>query len=169
MAPIRSPRQIYKLSTIQVNLDDNATATDTAPTQTVAGTKRPIYIKMKESVGDWLGLKPLAYNSADFTGTFGGSGLNQGANFRRRIGGFRDASYTLIAKSEFTVKELVKQANGSYSQVDKKVKTISIGFPKGHSVVEVINFLAATGKLSEVIAIRTPAGSRVSISTEVTS
>jgi hypothetical protein len=160
--PVRSPRQIYKITSIQYNVDE-APGTDAAPAQTEAGQKRPIYVLMKESIGDYLGLTPLAWNAAELTGTFAGSGLNQGAKYRKRVGGYRDGSYTLVAKTTFTIKEIVKGDNGSYTTRDKNFKSISIGFPKGHSVHEVLDFLATTTKFAQVRAVITPQGRRVSI------
>lgn len=165
--PVRSPRYVYELNiTITENVDDDKAAIDAAPTQTVSGTQKQIYVKMKRSIGDWLGLTPLAYNNSIWTGTFkaGQTGAtNTGSKFRRRVGGFRVASYTLIARGTFTIPELVRQADGSYLTVNTKFKSVSIGFPRGHSVTEFIDWLGTTTKMGEVEAIRTPAGNTVPI------
>ena len=160
--PIRSPRYVYELNiTITAYNDDDPAAIDTAPAQTVSGTARSLYVKMKKSIGDWLGLSPMAYNHPAFTGTFkaGQTGAtNTGSKFRRKVGGFRVAAYTLIAETDFEIPELVKQDDGSYKTVNTKFKTISIGFPMGHSVNEFIDWLGTTSRIGEVAAVRTPHG-----------
>lgn len=165
--PVRSPRYVYELNiTITENVDDDKIAIDTAPTQTVSGTQKQIYVKIKKSIGDWLGLTPLPYNSGAWTGRFQAEqtgATNTGSKFRRRIGGFRVASYTLIARTDFEIPELVKQADGSYKTVNTKFKSVSIGFPRGHSVTEFIDWMGTTSRFGEVEAVRTPAGNTVPI------
>lgn len=165
--PIRSPRYVYLLTTITQNVDTNKEALDAPPGSGGAGGTRPLYVKMKKSIGDWLGLTPLPYNDPAWTGTFTEQqegALNTGSNFRRRIGGFRVASYTLIAEENFEITELVRQADGTYRENSRSFKTISIGFPKGHTVTEFINWLATTSNFSQVRAVRTPAGTTHTIS-----
>lgn len=149
--PIRSPRQLYRLNTIKVGEAANGTGGS------------PIIVKMKESIGDWLGMQPLAYNDSALTGTFGTGGTNAGYKYRRRLGGFRHGSYTLVAKTTFRINELIRQDDGTYDVDDKNFRTISIGFPAGHSVHEFITWLATTNRINEVSAIITPRGARVSI------
>lgn len=162
--PIRSPRNVYKIAEITVNLDDALGSVDTAPGQTVGGTKRTIYVKMKESIGDYFGLTPLPWNSADYIGVFKAGGSNQGATFRRNIGGYKDASYKLIAVNTFSIGELRRNNNTSpYIRVNKLFKTMSIGLPKGHSVTEVINWLSKMNNFNQIGAIVTPQGRRVAI------
>lgn len=152
--PIRSPRRLYQIPSITVNLDDDPNATDTP-----GGTVRPIVVKMKESVGDYFGLTPLNWDDVILSGVFGGSGLNQGANYRKTLGGFKDASYTLISETFFSITE--KYYEGTVIQTPTTLfKTITIGFPKGHSVYEVINWLGGLQNFSNVMAIRTPNGQR---------
>jgi hypothetical protein len=162
--PIRSPRKIYKITSITSNVD-NAPGIDNLPTGTETDTTKPIYVKMKKSVGDWLGLTPMASNDPAFTGVFLGEGLNKGTTYRRKIGGFRSGSYTLIASTVFTVNEIVVNSEtGAVTTPTKKVKTISIGFPAGHSVSEVIAWISTTTRASEITAIRGPSGARTDLS-----
>lgn len=157
--PVRSPRKLYLISQITVNLDDDSDATDPP-----GGTVRPVIAKIKEGIGDFLGLTALAWNDPIFTGTFGGSGLNQGAAFRRNLGGFRVASYTLISSSFFTIGErYYNEETGLLVVANKQFKSVSIGFPKGHSVNEIISWLAQTANFNQIAAIRTPAGRRIDI------
>ncbi len=157
--PIRSPRRIYKIEQIRRNLDDNPDGIDSAPDQTIQGQSVFIYAKIKEGIGEWLGLEPLPYDADEFRGVFEGEGLNKGAIYRRRIGGFRVASYTLIANGLFNIKEkYYSKSTGLPVEETGQFKTMSIGFPVGHSVWEVIYFLGTTGKIPDIQAIRTPSG-----------
>ena len=166
--PIRSPRKIYKIELITKNIDDAQNLIDNLPAGTETSTVTPIYVKMKVAIAEWLGLTPLAYNDPALTGIFAGNGLNNGASFRKRLGGFKTGSYTLIADTFFTVNELLVDVEaGTVTRPLKRVKTMTIGFPVGHSVNEVITFIASTGKLSEIRAIRSPSGAETDVSTVI--
>lgn len=154
--PIRSPRQLYKLTQVTEEVKEGLDGS-----VTTSPASRPLIVLMKESIGIWLSLNPLPYNDPDLTGTFGGEGSNKDAKFRRRVGGYRVASYTLIAKTTFAIGELIKGQNGTYTTVNRNFETISIGFPKGHSVNEFINFIGATNRIGEIAAIRTPNGRKI--------
>jgi hypothetical protein len=172
--PVRSPRALYKVDLITRHLDDNKDAIDTAPAQTVQGTKLAIVVKMKEAIGNFLGLTPVAWNDPIFTGTFPNAGgnppaggaqtgtTNSGSRYRKNLGGFREASYTLIAKTKFVIPEIVLGENG-YSVVNSEYVSVSIGFPKGHSVTEVLNFLFTTSVFNQIRAIRTPEGKLINV------
>lgn len=151
MAPIKSPRQVYKIDVIKVG-------------EGPAGTGgAPIYLKMKESVGDWLGLEPLSYDAPDWIGTFQGDGPNAGFKYRKNIGGFRVASFKLVAKTVFTITQLVSTEDGNYVPTPGNFKTVSIGFPKGWSVTEVVNWLSTFDNIETMKAIITPSGRRISL------
>jgi hypothetical protein len=152
--PVRSPRAVYKISLITTNLDDSPTGTDTG-----IGTSRPVFVKMKEAIGDWLGVKPVAWNDPLFSGTFAGNGSNKGFKYRKRLGGFREASYTLIAKTKFNIPEIVLENDG-FKVVQSEYASVSIGFPKGHSVTEVIAWLMGSARANDIRAIVTPSGVR---------
>lgn len=168
--PIRGNRKIYKIDLIQANVDDNPAIIDNLPAGTEVKTTRSIFVKIKVPIAEWLGLTPLAYNDPLFTGTFAGNGLNKESKFRKRIGGFKEASYTLIADTFFQVNEqVVDLETGVVTRPLKNLKTMTIGFPKGHSVTEVIAWIASTGKLSEIRAIRSPSGVATDVSTVIVS
>jgi hypothetical protein len=152
--PIRSPRQVYKIPEITNKRANNA--------------NEPVIVKMKESIADFLGLTPVPYNDPIWNGTFSGSGSNAGKPYRRRLGGYREASYTLVANTSFRITELIRQADGSYNPVQKNFRTITFGLPAGHSVREVVAFIASKSILAQVNAIVTPAGVRVPIRSNVT-
>lgn len=161
--PVRGKRRLYLIGDIEVNLDDNPDAIDTAPDQTVNGTTRPIIAKIKEPIGDYFGLTPLDYDNPIFTGIFEGEGLNRGSSFRRRLGGFRDASYTLIAEDNFQISERVDDGSGAITIVESLFKSVSIGLPKGHSVVEVLDWIGSFDNFDNIRALRTPKGHEIDL------
>ena len=116
--PIRSPRVLVELETITANLDDDPNAIDEAPGQTVDGLKTNLFVKMKKGIATYLGFEPVSWNDPRMLGVFGGNGLNKGAEFRRRLGGFKVASYKLISKSVFQIEE-------EYYDEDTKVYTVA--------------------------------------------
>jgi hypothetical protein len=164
--PIRSPRRFYKVnvSLIKRDNDDAPDVVDKLPGDTTPQTTRAIVVKMKEGIGDYFGLTPAAWDDPIFNGVFKGNGLNKGANFRRNIGGYKDAAYTLIANELFSIKEKYYDKDLLGKPVletpTTKFKTITIGFPVGHSVNEVIKWLATLDNFDTVLALRTPAGKR---------
>lgn len=161
--PIRSPRRLYLINEITVDVDDDPNVIDKSPGDTTTQTTKPIIAKIKESIGNYLGIEPLAYNDPIFTGVFGGEGLNKNATYRRVLGGFRDASYTLVAETNFEIVEQFYNNQGEYTTETNNFKTMSIGFPKGHSVTEVIAWLETTDRLSDIRSIITPAGHKVDL------
>jgi hypothetical protein len=102
--PIRSPRRLYLINSIEVNIevniDDIPDVIDRLPGDQTPQTKRPIVVKMKQGIGEYLGLVPLAYDNPLLSGVFEGSGLNQGQNFRKKLGGFKHGSYMLLPEVE---------------------------------------------------------------------
>jgi hypothetical protein len=159
--PIQSPRRLYLISQITVNQDDVENLIDLLP-----GTTRPIVAKIKEAIGDYMGLTALKYNDPIFNGTFAGNGTNKGAKFRKTLGGFKDASYTLIAKDQFAINEFIKNPiSGAITRKVKNFNSMTIGFPKGHSVTEVIKWLETTNKISEIRSLISPQGYRTDLFT----
>lgn len=162
--PVRSHRVLYKIEQItdlQPAPPDNI---PDLPGTTPQKITRPIYCLMKKSIGDFLGITPLDWDAQELTGTYEGNGLNKGSKYRKRVGGFRVASYTLIALDQFTLNQYVPQEDGSIKVVPGKFRSISIGFPVGHSVTEFVTFIKATGIVNQVRAIRTPNGRLIGIS-----
>jgi len=159
--PIRSPRRLYEIVQMQVNLDDDPAAIDLPPGQTYAGDSRPLFVKMKQGIGDYLGLTPVPYNDTRLVGVFGGNGLNTGSPYRRRVGGFRDAAYTLIAKTTFVISETYfDPITKTVVQTNKQFRTMTIGFPKGHSVKEFVDFIATCDNFDKIQGYRSPKGRR---------
>jgi hypothetical protein len=162
--PIRSPRRFYKIELIKRNKDDNPDEIDKLPDDNTPQTTTSIIIKMKEGIGQYFGLSPVAYNDPIFNGVFAGNGLNKGAKYRRNVGGFKDAAYTLIANELFSIEEKYYEDNllgkPTLRTESKDFKTMSIGFPIGHTVHEVITWLATLENFDTILALRSPAGKR---------
>lgn len=135
------------------------------PGATPGKVTKVVYCLMKKSIGDFLGIVPLDWDAPELTGTFAGAGGNKGSKYRKRVGGFRVAAYTLVAIDRFTINEYVPQADGSVVLTPGKFRTISIGFPKGHSVNEFVDFIKSTGIVGQVAQIRTPTGRSFGVST----
>jgi hypothetical protein len=150
---------LYLINQILVNNNDDPDDIDTQ----AGNTTRPIIVKMKRAIGDYFGLTPLAFNDPIWTGTFGGNGLNTGSEYRRRLGGFKDAAYTIVAKNVFTLTERIVQADGTTADQTRDYKSVTIGFPKGHSVTEFVDWLVSTTRLEEIAYIRSPRGYRTDI------
>ena len=162
--PIRSPRVLVEIETITKNLDDNPDAIDGAPDLTVNGTVQNIFVRMKKGIAEYLGFEPIAWNDPRLVGTFGGHGLNLGSQYQRRLGGFRVASYKLIAKSQFLIlEEYYNKLTKEYEFETGAFRTMSIGLPTGHSVHEFITTIAGSNNFDQIAAIVTPAGRRIDI------
>lgn len=162
--PIKSYRLLYKLEGITDLEPEPPDGIPDLPGTTPVKVIKPIYCLMKKSIGDFLGVVPLEWDAPELTATFGGNGTNKGSLYRKRVGGFRVASYTLVAVGKFTINEYVTQADGSIQPQPKLFKTISIGLPSGHSVNEFVKFLKTRGVIDQVSAIRTPAGRSIPVS-----
>lgn len=162
--PIRSYRLLYKLEGITDLEPAPPDGIPDLPGTTPVKVSKPIYCLMKKSIGDFLGVVPLEWDAEELTGTFQGNGTNKGSLYRKRVGGFRVASYTLVSTGKFTINEYLVQKDGSIITTPKVFKTISIGLPKGHSVNEFIKFLKTRGVINQVSAIITPAGRSIPVS-----
>lgn len=156
--PIRSPRKVYLLEGF------------TKPTEGNPEGSSAVYVKMKKSIGDFLGMTPLPYNDPAWTGVFAGETGNGGATYRKRLGGYRAASYKFKAVSLFSITEyyLEKQTDGSYEYKTAAAdfQSFSIGFPKGHSVSEVVTWIGNTDVVDQIEQIITPAGASIDISAD---
>lgn len=165
MAPIRSYRLLYKIDGMTSNNPNPGDAVPNLPGVVDPPILKPIYCLMKRSVGDWLGLVHVPWDAEELTGTFGGESGNKGSKYRKRLGGFRVAAYTLVAVDRFTINEYVPQPNGDIDVIPGKFRSLSIGFPRGHSVTEFVNFMKTTTRIPEIALIRTPNGRSIGVST----
>jgi hypothetical protein len=152
MATVRSPRRLYLIDEITIK---NSAGTGT----------RPCIAKLKQAVAEFLGMVPLEYNDAIFDGVFDGSGTNAGAKFRKKIGGFKDAAYTLIAVESFLVSEIVYNRDTKViTRPETSFRSLTIGLPVGHTVNEVVDWIGNTSALDEIGYLVTPAGHKIPIS-----
>jgi hypothetical protein len=165
--PIRSPRRLYLTNIVRHDNDDDKTLIDKTLGIALVETTRPVIVRMKEGIGDFLGFVPLAWNDPIFDGVFGGIGLNQGAKYRRVLGGFKDASYQCIAETDFSITETFKDTDNLTTSIVSTFKTFNIGFPKGHSVNEVVSWLATSTNFDQIAAIRSPSGYRHDLYTPI--
>jgi hypothetical protein len=156
--PIRSPRRLYLINLIQVNNDDDPTVIDRSPGLAITETKRPIIVKMKQGIGEYLGLTPINWNDPQLSGIFNGVGLNLGQRYSRRVGGFKTVSYTLLPESVFAIKERFYNNANVLQTPTTNFKSITIGFPKGPTVDNVRNWLSTTAKFDEIRGLRGPSG-----------
>jgi len=152
--PIRSPRRLYLINLIQVNNDDDPEVIDRLPDQLIPQTKRPIIVKMKEGIGQYLGLTPLSWNDPQLSGIFKGIGLNKGQAYSRRVGGFKTVSFTLYPESLFQIKEKYYDANGVQRTPTTAFKSMTIGFPKGPTVDSVKKWLATCENFDQIRAFK---------------
>lgn len=168
MAPVRSYRLLYKIEGITSTIPTPPDGIPDLPGTVTPRIVKPVYCLMKRSIGDFLGLVHLDWDAEELTGVFAGDGGNKGSKYRKRLGGFRVAAYTLVAVDRFTINEYVPQEDGSIVVTPGKFRTVSIGFPKGHSVNEFVNFLKTTSRIPEIALIRTPSGRSIGVSTGAT-
>lgn len=160
--PVASPRKIYLIEGMTVNVDDDPGVIDNLPPGgSTVQTTRPVFAKIKKGIGDFLGLTPLDFDNPIFTGVFGGHGLNNGYTYRKTVGGFKVASYTLIAQDEFQIEELRPNLLGKLTPETNGFKTVSIGFPRGHTVSSFLTWLSARENFGQIEFIRTPAGHKI--------
>jgi len=126
------------------------------------------YVRMKESIGNWLGLKPQYPRYGTFqstpknsikssTGTQLG---NAGATYTK-LAGFRFVSYKFFLIPNTVIVEPAK--NGS--DHNHTMQTISIGFPRGApgshtSVHGVIEFAKNCKQAKLIRGIQTPSGTK---------
>lgn len=151
--PIRGDRQLVEIPEI---------------TRDFNGTEQPIVCKMKRGIKEWFdGLQELTLDSDRLRGTFSGSGSNSGASFYRRIGGFRESSWTLKKLGKFSITEYYFDDSGNWTNSSKEFKSITFGMPSGVSVIEIIDFLTAKVPEDEkdsLTKLITPAGVSVDLS-----
>jgi hypothetical protein len=152
--PVRSSRKLYKIDAITVK------RTNVTPAVT-----EPIVVKMKASHAGLLGLTPLASDDAIFTGSVAASGDRPAYTYLRNLGGFRERAYTLEAVDKFTVNETDLDGEGT---VEAEFKTLTIGFPRGASVLEVYNWIRALPVANQVAALISHNGRRIPIAAAAT-
>lgn len=128
----------------------------------LGATQVPIVVSMKRSHARLMGQQQMLSTDPLFYGVFGGTGTNAGKKFVKNIGGYRAVSFTFQAETTFTVRETTINQDGTSTDTDVQIKTISIGFPTGVSVWEVIDWVNSKDSTfrQNLKAIITPDGRR---------
>jgi hypothetical protein len=152
--PVRSSRKLYKIDEITVKRTNVTPAIEEA-----------IVVKMKASHAGLLGLTPLESDDPIFVGSVAASGDRPAYTYLRNLGGFRERAYTLEAIDTFEVTE--RDATGEADTVSE-YKTLTIGFPRGASVLEVYNWIRGLPIAGQVAALVSSNGRRIPISTPTT-
>lgn len=172
--PVKGPRLIYKLELTKytrVGGDDKPEAGNTPAGAAPVAIKTILYVRMKKPVGKWLGLTPLPFDAPEYRGFFDQQSSDTATNdtygYRRKFGGFRFKSFKLHAKTQFTINEMVKGNDELYTEVARRFRTISIGFPFGVTVDSFLGWLKSTSRMGEIQGVTTPHGHYIETDTAV--
>jgi hypothetical protein len=114
-------------------------------------------VRIKESIGKWLGLTPVAPQTGEFQ-----SGPNAGKKFLRSPAGFRFQSYTFLVQPGTTIVEPVPGCSGGSSR-RREICTFSLGFGRGPKAAPITrwrieSWVANSPKANEIIGFITPSG-----------
>jgi hypothetical protein len=122
---------------------------------------------MKRGVAEFFGLTPMLVTDPAFNGVFPNvnGNLNALAKYRKHVGGRGDASYTFVSAGSLDIKEYFYNAENVQDTEIRTVKSFSQGFPRGHSMNEIIAWLATLepatrDKLRSIIS---PAGTKTDL------
>lgn len=132
---------------------------------TMGGTK--FRVRIKESIGRWLGLKPVRPQ----TGVFGASGLpvvpgvgggNIGKRFLRAPAGYKFQSFTFLVKPGTYIVEPVPGCNAGGTR-RRLICSFDIGFPKGPKETPITrwrveSWVNNSPRASQIIGFITPSG-----------
>lgn len=152
MATVRSPRILVKIDEVTVRRK-----------RAGVNVQESVVVKMKQSHALLLGLEPLDGDDPILQGEFGGDSLNKDFKFLRNLGGFRARSFSLVARTSFSMRNIVKNSDGTDTITNVPFRSIDIGFPAGVKIVEVFNWLRGLSPevVSQIAFIRTPNGRKV--------
>ncbi|MFM2064707.1 MAG: hypothetical protein RLZZ507_4378 [Cyanobacteriota bacterium] len=114
-------------------------------------------VRIKESIGKWLGLRPVGPQ----TGTFA-SGPNSGRRFLRAPAGFKFQSFTFLLRPGVTITEPIPGdcTGGTRS---REICTFTLGFPRGLKETpinrwRVESWARGTTRANDIIGMITPSG-----------
>lgn len=135
---------------------------------TEQGTEeQAIIVLMKRGIAEFFGLDPIPTNDERFKGTFPevAGNTNSGASYRRNLGGRGDASYKFISAGSLDITEYFYNEENVQTTETRTVKSFTQGFPRGHSVTEIVDWLetldsSITDKIREIVA---PSGRKTPI------
>jgi len=128
-------------------------------TSTEPAVPRPIIVLMKRGVAEFFELDEMDTNDERFQGTFPNvdGNTNANASYRRRLGGRGTASYTFLSAGTLDITEYFFDENNAQQTATRTVKSFTQGFPRGHSVNEILSFIegrpqAVIDKIRAIIA-----------------
>jgi hypothetical protein len=157
IGPIRGDLVLVKIEGITKNVYVDGTKTGTTP----------ILVKMKRGVAEFFGETIITTNDAMFTGVFPtiNDNLNSGATFRKHLGGRGDASYIFVSAGTLDIKEYYFNDANALVNTTRTLKSFSQGFPRGHSVSELVTWLASkpASVHEKIRAIISPTGKKTDI------
>jgi len=152
MTPLKGQRELVKINQI-TRKDKN-------------GNNVAVIAEMKRGIREFFGLDVLPADDPILYGTYQ-AGPNQGKTYRKRLGGFRQGSYTIEFAGDVSVNEYEFQ-NGSWTQTSRQMKSVTFGLPYGHSTHEVLSFIektiVANSGSDNLSKLRTPEGNSYDIS-----
>lgn len=126
-------------------------------------TGNPIIVKMKKGIAEYWGLQQIPTDDPRLRGVFAGAGTNAGATFQRRRGGFRFRSFTFLPVTQYSITEYYYDAQGNPISAPGNFNSMSIGFPKGVTVNEVVDWVLANAKVAETEFVVSPSDVRTAI------
>ncbi len=126
-------------------------------------TPQPIIVKMKRGIAEYFALQQIPSDDARLRGVFAGTGSNAGATYQSRKGGFRYRSFKFLAKTQYAITEYYYDAQNNPVNTISNFKTMSIGFPKGVTVNEVLDWLLTKTNVDETEFIVSPAGVQTTV------
>lgn len=124
---------------------------------TMGGAK--FLVGIKESIGNWLGIKPVAPG----TGTFK-KGPAQGKKYALRPGGFRYQSFTILLRRGVTITEVLPGCNNGGTR-ERELCTFDLGMPRGNkdarvAVWRVQSWALNTKQSKNIIGLVSPSGTQ---------
>lgn len=124
-------------------------------------------VRIKESIGRWLGLKPVSPT----TGVFGASGLpvipgigggNIGRKFLRQPAGYKFQSFKFLVKPGTYITEPVPKCDGGSTR-NRLICSFSLGFGKGPKNAPITrwrvqSWVQNSARAKDIIGFVTPSG-----------
>jgi hypothetical protein len=152
LPPLKGPRELVQINQITEKDSD--------------GNYQPVIVAMKRGIREFFGLDRLPADDPILYGEYA-TGPNAGLTYRKRLGGFRQASYTIHFAGNVEINEYSFE-NGTWTESTRQMQSITFGLPKGHSTHEVLSFIeqtvVATNGSENLRKLRTPEGNSYDIS-----
>lgn len=170
LEPVKSQRYLYSCTNLKRRIMVT-NPTDGTKTSTLVDA----IVLMKESHANWLGTNLAVLVPSDDARRFGTRSVvrpneatteidaaEQTERYVKRIGGYRSDSFTLVARTTFSL--TYKELDGTSKTVQKK--SISIGMPAGVALNRFVDWIEnlADAKYNELAGIISPDGRKFQIS-----